>query len=383
VDRRADRARQAARHLTRRAGIVPRRWGAAGASPDVPVAPTFAIATRHDWEALPTVAPDPPDNPTTAVKAGLGERLFADRNLSRNREVACVSCHDLIAGAGVDGLRTASGVEGRTGARNAPTVWNAAFQSRLFWEGRAASLEEQAAGPLLNPLEMDMPSLGEVTHRVAADPAYPPLFAAAFGGDRGITGERIVAAIAAYERTLITPDTAYDRFVRGDTGALTSAQLRGMALFESVGCMLCHSGPNFSAASVFGPIAPYRLFPASKQPLDAGLLADTKIAPRGSEQGVWRVPSLRNVALTAPYFHNGSVTRLEDAVRIMARAQLGLRLESDGPGELAVHCSPSDRVLQTAGSRVLGDREIGDIVAFVGALSSEALAAGHRPAARR
>ncbi len=325
-------------------------------------------ARTHVWEALPEQAPAPLDNPTTAEKVALGERLFFDRALSRDRTVSCSSCHDVHSGSGADNRATAQGIGAQLGRRNSPTVWNAAFQSLLFWDGRATSLEEQAKGPLVNPSEMGMPSLAAVEERVKANPAYQAEFARVFGNAKPITIERIADAIAAYERTLITPDTPYDRFVRGDLTALKPAQIRGMGLFQSVGCINCHSGPNFSSASIFDNKAPLRIFPAHPTPYEKKYLLthDSGAAAAGSERGIWRIPSLRNVALTGPYFHNGAVADLEEAVRIMAGAELGLT------GHYLVWSS-RDKALMELSSPALSEQQVRDIVAFLHALTSDAL----------
>lgn len=353
-------------------------WGIALMTAAMTTAPGEAPSEPTVWRPLPVVAPAPADNPTTAAKVALGRRLFHDRNLSRDRSLSCASCHDVTSGAGTDDRATSLGIGGQSGARNAPTVWNAAFQARLFWDGRAASLEAQAFGPLVNPIEMGMPSHAAVETRVAEQPAYPPAFRAAFGGDGRITMARIAAAIAAYERTLITPDTPYDRFVRGDRRAMTSQQLRGMALFESVGCVYCHAGPNFSGASLFGAAAPYRGFPTlpTGRDVEARLREDPGRAPEGSPRGVWRIPSLRNVALTPPYFHNGAVERLDEAVQIMAETQLGFQVERAG------HALPAPQVIERPGDagprlappRILRREEVQALVAFLEALSDDTLA---------
>jgi len=332
---------------------------------------------RYIWEALPERAPAPPDNPTTPEKVALGERLFHDTALSRDRTLSCASCHDVRAGAGGDGRATSLGIEGQVGSRNAPTVWNAAFQSLLFWDGRAPSLEEQAKGPPVNPAEMGMPSLDAVAARVREDVSYRAGFDRAFGAGTPITIDAIAKAIAAYERTLITPDAPYDRFVRGDAKALTPAQLRGMSLFQNLGCVTCHSGPNFSGASVFDARQPFRLFPANATAFNARyrLTGDTGLATPGGKQGLWRIPSLRNVALTGPWLHNGAVDKLEDVVRIMASAQLG-RLTADDPraGRFVIW-SGQERVLGGVDRSALGDQEVADIAAFLRSLSSERLVA--------
>jgi cytochrome c peroxidase len=329
------------------------------------------------WQALPEHAPRPAGAPYGPTAEALGKRLFFDTRLSRDRSLACASCHDLVQAGGADGRPMSTGIDAQRGTRNAPTVWNAAFQSRLFWDGRADSLEAQAAGPFVNPVEMGMPDMAAVVDRIAADPGYRQDFARVFG-DRGpITPARVTAAIAAFERTLITPDSRYDRFVRGDASALSATELRGMALFETVGCIQCHSGPNFSEASVFGSGAPFRVFPSRVLARHArlNLSADTGLAPAGSPAGVWRVPSLRNVALTAPYFHNGAVARLEDAVRIMAQTQLGWHLSSEDDIRTSAWWSAPARRLATVRPRVLSEIDVQDITAFLRALSSESLLA--------
>lgn len=343
---------------------------------------TGSVQKAYVWRALPDTAPAPTWNPTTPEKVALGERLFHDRALSIDRTVSCSSCHDVRRGAGEDHRRGSLGVGGQVGVRNAPTVWNAAFQSVLFWDGRAASLEEQAKGPPVNPKEMGMPSLEAVAQRVRDDATYREPFAGAFGAGQPITIDRIAAAIAAYERTLITTDTPYDRFVRGDEKALTPAQLRGMELFQSVGCILCHSGPNFSGASVFDPPpATQRIFPVYDAERYMGryqLTRDTGANAPGSRQGVWRIPSLRNVALTAPYFHNGSVDSLPEAVRIMATVQRGRHIGNEGGR--AVVWSKQDRTITRIEKAILSDRDVDDIVAFLKSLSSDALAGRGRAA---
>ncbi|MEJ2463766.1 MAG: cytochrome c peroxidase [Candidatus Thiodiazotropha sp.] len=321
------------------------------------------------WQALPAQAPSPADNPSTPVKTALGERLFFDKALSYDRTLACASCHD-VRGSGDDGRATSLGIDGQLGSRNAPTVWNAAFQSLLFWDGRADSLEAQAKGPLVNPLEMGMPSLELVVERVKATGEYQPVFEAAFGRGTAITIDRIAEAIAAYERTLITADTPYDRFVRGDLDALSPAQLRGMYRFQRLGCVQCHFGPNFSGASLFDNRAPLRIFPVYPTPYEAkyGLTKDSGAAEAGSGRGSWRVPSLRNVALTGPWFHNGSVDELAEAVRIMASVQLGYT------GRYLVW-SDANRAMVELDRPAIDKATVADLVAFLQALSSDTLVA--------
>jgi cytochrome c peroxidase len=213
--------------------------------------------------------------------------------------------------------------------------------------------------------------------RVKENPSYREPFARVFGADQPITITQITAAIAAYERTLNTTDTPYDRFVRGDKKALSAAQLRGMALFESVGCVMCHSGPNFSMASVFDPPPEsLRLFPVFDSPkymtrynLDKDLGANVP----GSKQAVWRIPSLRNVALTAPYLHNGSVDNLPEVVRIMATVQRGRKISNRANAIKTV--AYQGKTAARVDSATLSERDVNDIVAFLQALSSDRLRA--------
>jgi len=303
------------------------------------------------WEALPETAPFPQDNPTTPEKIALGKQLFFDARLSADGSISCASCHEIsVEKGGSDGLQHSIGIRKQKGDRNAPTVLNAAFQRVLFWDGRAHSLEEQAKGPLTNPIEMGMPSLEAVRKRVREIPEYKQAFQKAFAETPSITIDNIAKAIAAYERTLITPNSPYDRFVKGDSSALSEKQLRGMALFKSTGCILCHSGPNFSGASVFGDNSAYRFFPAvpnteyeSQYELSNDLGAANNFTD--SDRGVWRIPSLRNVSRTSPYFHNGSVDNLEEAVRIMARVQLNKKLSNKITDDKTIHWSGTERQL--------------------------------------
>jgi cytochrome c peroxidase len=329
----------------------------------------LANSTPYIWQTLPEQAPAPVDNPTTREKVALGRRLFFDTGLSRDGTLSCASCHDVEGGSGADAGPTSIGIDRQRGSRNAPTVWNAAFQSVLFWDGRAASLEAQAKGPLVNPLEMGMPNLAEVERRVRQDPLYREPFERAFGEAQAVTIERIVQAIAAYERTLITSDSPYDRFVRGDLDAMTPSQLRGMAQFQTLGCVQCHFGPNFSGdASLFDERAPWRIFPIYATPYEAqyGLTLDSGAAPAGSGRGSWRVPSLRNVALTGPWLHNGSVSELAEAVRIMSSVQLGYT------GRYLVW-SDSSKAFAELERPQLDEATVQDIVAFLQALSSDEL----------
>ena len=296
-------------------------------------------ATAANWQALPKSPPIPKDNPQTPEKIQLGKQLFFDPRLSLTGTVSCNSCHNVMEG-GDDDRRFAAGVMGKEGGRNAPTVWNAAFHSVQFWDGRARSLEEQAKGPMVNAVEMGMPNHQAVMERIAAFPDYRTAFTKVFGSKDPLTIDNATKAIAAYERTLITPNTPYDRFVRGDKKAMSAQAQAGMKLFGEVGCTSCHSGPNFN-----GPPLPegqgfFQRFPTYRDNEYVArykLMDDKgKAAATGKEEDehLFRVPTLRQVALTAPYFHNGIVDNLPEAVRVMGRVQLNKKLDDSQVAQL-------------------------------------------------
>ncbi len=283
-----------------------------------------------DWQALPSTAPAPADNPTTPEKVELGKILYHDPRLSSSGTVACASCHNVMAG-GEDNRGGSVGVGAQVGGRSAPTVWNSAFNGTQFWDGRAPSLEAQAKGPVTNPIEMGMKNWDEVVARLKAIPGYAPLFAKAFSGAEVVTADNAAKAIAAYERTLITPNSAYDKFAAGDKSALTEQQQRGAETFASVGCGACHSGPAFNGQTGQGA-GVYFKFPSTDNPAleeqygfskDMGRFEVTK---NDADKHFFKIPTLRNITLTAPYFHNGKVKTLEEAVKIMAKLQLDKEL---------------------------------------------------------
>ncbi len=290
---------------------------------------TTLAATQ--WQALPDKAPEPADNPTTAEKVELGKMLYFDPRLSSNGTVSCFSCHNVMEG-GDDHRTTSIGVHGQAGGRNAPTVWNAAFHSVQFWDGRAASLEDQAKGPPANPIEMGMRDLDAVSGRIEKIPGYKSYFDKAFGPGDNINIDNIAKAIAAYERTLITPNSPYDRYVRGEKQAMTAQQVRGMQTFADTGCTACHSGANFDGPTLKTGQGFYQKFPLftdNDYVTKYGLMNDTgRMSSTGKpeDKNLWRVPTLRNLAYTAPYMHTGSVKSLSEAVRVMAKAQLGKEL---------------------------------------------------------
>ncbi|MEQ1531133.1 MAG: cytochrome c peroxidase [Methylococcales bacterium] len=282
-----------------------------------------SVSVAFAWEALPTEAPAPENNPTTAEKVALGQMLYHDPRLSSTGTVSCASCHNTMLG-GEDNRPNSMGVNGQTGGRSAPTVWNAAFNKVQFWDGRAASLGDQAAGPVTNPIEMGMKDWNVVVARLKSIDGYEKAFEKAFGkGDELISKENATKAIAAYERTLITPNSAFDKYVGGDTSTLTEQQVRGMKKVEALGCGNCHSGPALNGGGsfqVFPVMADAKLEEKYHFEEDLGLAEVTK---KDADKKKFKVPTLRNIALTAPYFHNGSVPTLEKAVAVMAKTQLG------------------------------------------------------------
>lgn len=302
------------------------------------LAAASAAAMAVEWQALPTQAPAPADNPTTPEKVALGKMLYHDVRLSANGVLSCNSCHNVMSG-GEDNRGGSIGVKDQRGGRSAPTVWNAAFNSVQFWDGRVPSLEAQAKGPVTNPIEMGMKSWDDVVARLKAIPGYPQAFAAAFGPD-SVTADNAAKAIAAYERTLITPGSAYDKYVGGDKSALTEQQARGMNTFGEVGCAGCHSGPAFNGPQLPQGTGFYQKFPTFENgALEAqyGFSADLgryEATKAEADKHFFKVPTLRNIALTAPYFHNGKVQSLEDAVRIMAKVQLNKDLTPEQTGDI-------------------------------------------------
>ena len=306
-----------------------------------------AFAAEDQWQALPEKAPEPADNPSTEAKVELGKMLYFDTRFSLTGTVSCFSCHNVMEG-GDDHRPTSIGVHGQVGGRNAPTVWNSAFLSAQFWDGRAPTLEEQAKGPPVNPVEMGMGNLSATIDRIRAIPGYKPYFSAAFGEGDTMTMDNAAKAIAAYERTLITPNSAYDRYVKGDKTAMTEQQVRGMDTFAKTGCTACHSGPAFNGSSNLpvgqGFFMKFPLFPGSvyetQYKLDEDLGRYT-VTQKDVDKHMWRVQTLRNLSYTAPYFHNGQVKSLDEVVRVMAKVQL---------------------------NKDLSDNEVQDIVAFLTAL---------------
>lgn len=277
-------------------------------------------AALEHFAALPEEGPKK-GNPSPALVA-LGRQLYFDKRLSKNHDIACVTCHDL-AGYGVDirqegGKRipTSLGHKGQKGERNAPTVYNAVFNLAQFWDGRAADLEAQAKGPVLNPIEMAMPDEAAVVTVLESIPGYQDAFAKAFPRTpEPVTYDNMALAVGAFERNLLTP-APVDDFLAGNLSALSSQQLRGMKLFIDTGCIECHSGVAFGGGS-FQKLGNVKPWPDLQ---DEGRSVHTK---NPDDKFKFRVPTLRNVTKTGPYLHDGSIESLEEIVQKMAVHQLG------------------------------------------------------------
>jgi len=267
------------------------------------------------FATLPDVVPEPEDNPSTPEKILLGQMLYFEPRLSSSGIISCHTCHNLSLG-GTDRLPTSLGHNFQTGGRNAPTVLNAAFFDLQFWDARATGLEEQAEGPIQASVEMNQPA-DIAVERIASIQGYLPYFEAAFPGEENpLTFENIVRAIAAFERTLITPNDGLDRYLRGETDALSEDARRGMEIVVQVGCVACHNGAMLSTGNLM----------RFNHGDDIGRAT---VTGEDSDEYLFRVATWRNISLTAPYFHDGSAETLDEAIRTMASVQLNRELTDD------------------------------------------------------
>ncbi|MDF0490176.1 MULTISPECIES: cytochrome-c peroxidase [Sphingomonas] len=311
---------------------------------------TWVAATRRRYYASANVAPQfavEPVQPIMEVSPGdagkveLGQRLFFDTLLSGDNSVSCASCHGLGKG-GADGLVTATGIRGQKGPINVPTVFNALFNKVQFWNGRAPTLAAQAAGPVMNPLEMGSHTWSGVAAKLNAQPGYGAVFLKIYGPGP-IDEHRITDAIAAFEVTLSTPGSRFDRYLQGDARAINASEKRGYALFKENGCASCHVGQSLGGQGmeIMGLNGDY-VAARDGKPTDADLGRYT-VTHAAQDRARFKVPNLRNIALTGPYMHDGSAKTLPEAVRLMVRFQ-----------------TPKG---------TLPDQDINDIVAFLNTLT--------------
>ncbi|MDF3932084.1 cytochrome-c peroxidase [Pseudomonas citronellolis] len=260
----------------------------------------------------------------------LGRQLFFEPRLSASHVISCNTCHNIGTG-GADNVPASSGHAWQKGARNSPTVFNAVFNVAQFWDGRAKDLEEQAKGPVQNPVEMhNTPKNVEATLR--SMPEYVTAFEKAFPGDKQpVSFDNMARALQAFESTLITPDSRFDQYLKGNEDALDAKEKKGLQTFMSSGCISCHNGVNLGGQAYF----PFGLV---KKPdgkvLPSGDKGRFEVTKTQNDQYVFRAAPLRNIALTAPYFHSGQVWDLEEAVAIMGTAQLGKQLNTEEVGDI-------------------------------------------------
>jgi len=299
---------------------------------------TEQLIKRANRYFSPLPASMPGSENDTPERIALGKKLYFEKRLSVNDTQSCASCHRLDGKfAGVDNLPTSPGAKGLLGTRNSPTVLNAGWQDSQFWDGRAEDLVEQARGPILKLVEMGMPDAQAVEKKIRAIPEYRAAFAAAFPADKApVSYQNLAEAIAAFERTLITPGR-FDDFMNGDAGALDEAEQRGLATFIKLDCKTCHDG-KLLGGETYEPLG--KEHPYENQS-DPGIYALTKDE---DDRMVFKVAPLRNVALTAPYFHDGKIATLEEAVRLMGKLQL---------------------------DKELSDRQVGDITSFLKTLTDK------------
>lgn len=322
--------------------------GAATKTPPAASAPATGKVAEVKLPEVPLGLPElpvPRDNPMTAEKVELGRQLYFDKRLSKDGTIACANCHDPKK-AYAEHEAVSTGIGAQKGGRNSPTVINAAYATSQFWDGRAKTLEEQALGPIANPIEMGH-ELEAMIGDLSKLQGYDAQFRKVFGTPP--TQEGVAKAIAAFERTILSGNSPYDRYAeKGDKTALNEAQQRGLKLFED-NCATCHTPPLFSG---------YRFFNAGigmdKDKPDLGRMDVTKDE---SDKGKFRTPPLREVAKTAPYFHDGSAKTLEDAIDVMAAGGI------DNP-----NLSPAFKGLRSA---KLTEDDHKDLAAFLDALSGE------------
>lgn len=281
-------------------------------------------------QPLPEKPLIPKNNPLTDKKIALGKKLFFDKRLSSNSKISCNDCHNLSEG-GDNNQATGTGVSGKATRRNPPTLLNIGLQTVLYWDGRAKTLEEQTLDHLKDPDIMGNTDNRELIKRISGDREYVKAFMNTYRSAHPVKLDNIVKALASFERALMTPDSPFDQFIRGDKKAISARAQKGIQIFNETGCLACHFGVNFAGPAP-GPAMGigdgfYELFPnhrGSKYDKSHHLVDDLgryEFTKQDFEKYMWRVPPLRNIELTAPYFHNGSAKTLEEAVTIMAKTQ--------------------------------------------------------------
>lgn len=303
----------------------------------LPVHEVSPVAALPD-DALAPILPLAPIPGLDPARVALGERLFHDARLSADFSLACASCHNLEKG-GADSRKFSLGIGGAVGNINAPSVLNSGYSLAQFWDGRAASLEAQVAGPLHNPLEMGS-NWAQVLSRLGQDVALTAAFSLAYPD--GLTANNVANALATFERSLVTVNSRFDRYLRGEKQILTPIEIEGYRRFREFGCISCHQGAlvGGNMYQKFGVLRDY----FADRPTTKSDLGRYNVTQREADRHVFKVPSLRNVARTGPYFHDGSADTLAQAVVIMARYQLG---------------------------RELAERDVAAIVAFLNTLTGE------------
>jgi cytochrome c peroxidase len=289
--------------------------------PDPGIVMTIAEHGGEALSPLPLVPNLPPE------KVALGRALFSDVRLSHDNTLSCASCHDL-ATAGHDRRKVSVGVAGAVGSINAPSVFNATLNFVQFWDGRAETLEDQVSGPVHNPVEMAS-SWPEAIAKLNEDEKFRREFTHAY--PNGIEAASLVDAIATFERTLLTQNAPFDRFLRGDLQAIDARAQLGYRRFRELGCVSCHQGVNFGGNMFqrFGVMTDYFGSGEAHRAATSADLGRFNVTGCEEDRYVFKVPSLRNVALTAPYFHDGSAATLDEAVAVMGRVQLGRELSTD------------------------------------------------------
>lgn len=293
-------------------------------------------------QPLPESSPVPSNNPLTRAKILLGKQLFFDTELlGPKSSISCNNCHNLAQG-GSDNKAISVGQRGKKTRRSSPSLWNIGLQTVLYWDGRSVSLEDQTLDHLRDPVISSWANIGSIVTKLNESAKYQQAFKAAFNESSSeedpVSGINIAKAIASFERSLMTGKSPFDRYITGDKSALSASAIRGMESFNNVGCLACHFGVNFAGPAP-GPALKmgdgfYELFPNDlgtiyekryKLTDDLGRYEYTGLP---DERYMWRVPPLRNIELTAPYFHNGSVLSLDEAIRVMAKTQLGKELST-------------------------------------------------------